>query len=810
MGKANFKIKFSQDSIEIANRWFNPNFSLNKEFQNKKLKENERYFDEVEKFPLNDSQRKAVILDEQRNLVIAGAGTGKTSTLVAKIGYILKNNLALPHEILVLAFNSDAKNEINKRIGKYLTKDEEDPEIEAKTFHGFGLEVIGTVEKKKPITNRWSDKDKKNEYTDFLKNELDHLFKNSPLKSNIIKLLTWELTPYPINKELDFNTMSEYRSFIKEFDLIALNGNQVKSYGELLIANYLFTQGIPFTYEDKYQSATQKWPSFQYYPDFHIKNTNLYIEYFGTDRLGKTLKFIDAEKYNKEIRSKKACHANYGTELIDLYYYNLQEKNLLSKLEEELDKHKVTRSPLSDEEILKAFKEQNYTTRLIELFKRFRTLFKSDNHNFNELKNIATNDNRSQILLTIFHRLFESYEKELQKDKAIDFIDMVNGGIKYISLGKYQSHFKYILVDEYQDLSPQRYRLINELLKKNPKTKLYAVGDDWQCIYGFTGSDIKFTTQFSKYYGSLARFSLSHTYRFNQSLCDLASEVISKNENQIKKNVNATNQSFEKACFIHRYQFNGRNALLDLVKELSKKKKSEQSLLILGRNNSDIPKEKDKSHIKEMWKNDQVTFRTCHSAKGLEADYVILHKLQEQFPSKREEDPIIKLILNENSSSKVEEERRLLYVSITRAKQEIHITTDIKSQSQFINEILESDNHVKIIDYMNKDPKKCGRCNDSELFQYDYYNYQDKRKYTYSCNTCDYESFQCPECKKGQSLITKENDQLFFECEQKCGFKHQVCDSCHTGYLRQLPGKDFISCTGYFDFGCRNTISLKK
>ncbi len=809
MAKKGTAISFSSESIEIANRWFNKDYSLNKDFQNLKLIENKTFFDTIERNPLNESQRKAVILDEKRSLVIAGAGTGKTSTLVAKLGYIINQRLALPNEILTLAFNNEAKEEINRRIRENILK-EEDLEIEAKTFHGFGREVIQAVQKRPPITSRWSEKGMANEYLNFLKTQIDIILNDNTIKEDAIELLTWELTPYPIEKELLFNSMGEYRNFISNFDLIALNGNVVKSYGELLIANYLFIQGIPFTYEDRYKSNTKYRPSFEYYPDFHLDETNIYIEYFGTDRLGKTAPYIDAEKYNREIENKKKCHKNFETTLIDLYYFNLQDKELLLKLEKRLTALGVKPTPRSESEIIEAFKEHNYTTRLLELFKRFRILYKSGHHNFDQLENRSRDNYRTSVLLKIFKKLYTSYENELDSYGAIDFTDMINMSTDYIKSGEYKSNFKYILIDEYQDLSPQRYRLIEALLQKNPHARLYCVGDDWQSIYGFTGSDVKYTKDFNRYYNSLSTIHLNETFRFSQPLCDLAAHIISKNNNQIKKNVVAKRNSDAKACFIHRYEFNSFNTLQELVKDISSKKKdNEKSLLILGRNKKDLPKENQRKAIKNLWGNEKVSFKTCHAAKGLEFDYLILHKLQSQFPAEKEDDPIIKLVLEENSSTKIEEERRLLYVSITRAKEEVHITTDVKATSSFVFDLLEKENNTELIEHINAPPKICGMCESAAIYQLEYYSKNSKRKYIYSCTACDYESFACPKCRRGQALLINEDNTSFYECERECGFKQKVCEICNKGYLRNLKKYNAMACTGYRDYGCRNYKKIK-
>ena len=132
--------------------------NINKNHMAKELVASRSFFDMVEKSPLTQEQAEAVICFDNRVLLVASAGSGKTSTMVAKAGYALKKGYFTPDRILLLAFNNDAAAELRKRIKARL-----EPlglpanKIVAKTFHAFGLDVIGSATGKRPSLAPWLD-----------------------------------------------------------------------------------------------------------------------------------------------------------------------------------------------------------------------------------------------------------------------------------------------------------------------------------------------------------------------------------------------------------------------------------------------------------------------------------------------------------------------------------------------------------------------------------------------------------------------------------------------------------------------------
>ena len=114
--------------------------------------------------------------------------------------------------------------------------------------------------------------------------------------------------------------------------------------------------------------------------------------------------------------------------------------------------------------------------------------------------------------------------------------------VPIIENGTVPKRLKYIIIDEFQDISFGRYKLIKALKEQNPGCKTFCVGDDWKSIYQFSGSDITLFKEFQQYFGFTHRSRIETTYRFNEPLIGLSSEFILKNPYQTTKKLKAFNK----------------------------------------------------------------------------------------------------------------------------------------------------------------------------------------------------------------------------------------------------------------------------
>ena len=302
------------------------------------------------------------------------------------------------------------------------------------------------------------------------------------------------------------------------------------------------------------------------------------------------------------------------------------------------------------------------------------------------------------ILKSIIKPFYDEYEKTLHQNYQIDFTDAIIQATDLCRKGLWR-HYEYILVDEFQDISVDRYKFLQALRGGSAKTKLYCVGDDWQSIFRFAGSDMSLVYEFEKYFGYTEQCKIETTYRFHQPLIDKSSEFIMKNKEQKEKTIKTPDGDTYKT-FLNFVKCDGdeEEGVKKKVEEIVKEIPTQDSILLLGRYNYDAMSVGYKGKI-DMKDNRMMVkinerslpFLSVHSAKGLEADHVILVNCNQGaygFPSLIEDDPILDFVLSKSEGYPFAEERRLFYVAMTRARKRMYVLYDQKRPSPFIGEFL--------------------------------------------------------------------------------------------------------------------------
>ncbi|WP_260261895.1 DNA helicase IV [Vibrio intestinalis] len=281
---------------------------------------------------------------------------------------------------------------------------------------------------------------------------------------------------------------------------------------------------------------------------------------------------------------------------------------------------------------------------------------------------------------------YQAWQQMLKEQGEIDFNIMISRATQYVQKGKFNSPWRYIMIDEYQDISPQRLALVEALCKQNEQQDcvLFAVGDDWQSIYQFAGADVDLTTGFAERFPHSTLHYLDTTYRFNNQLGNVANQFVQQNPRQIEKALNSHKEQKAKAVVL--------TAMANVEKildQLDRKSKKAQSVLLLGRNHYHKPE------LYAEWKKQfnqlDIEFMTCHSSKGKEADFVIVLNVDEgQFPARVKMPHIDTALTRSDDDYPYAEERRLFYVALTRAKKKVWVTYT-GSGSSFIKELLQGD-----------------------------------------------------------------------------------------------------------------------
>lgn len=287
--------------------------------EQEKLVSRKEFFDTIEKYPLTPEQRLGVLRSNDFNIVLAAAGTGKTSVIVSKIFDLIERGLCKPDEILVMAFNRAAAIEVKERFNKGVEKRclslESQPEIS--TFHALGRKILKEAGIRVSISVFAEDSLRLNQWiTKWIQQLIEEDVDNF---HQLLRFIPEPMDPFRCPNQLS------YEKTIRDNEFRTMLGEKVRGYQEMLIANYLFFHGIPYKYEEPYVSKRRIEENIDYRPDFHLTGTDIYIEHFGIDRNGDTRPGVDKDKYNREIDEKRLLHQEHGTTLIETFHYEWKE-----------------------------------------------------------------------------------------------------------------------------------------------------------------------------------------------------------------------------------------------------------------------------------------------------------------------------------------------------------------------------------------------------------------------------------------------------------------------------------------------------
>ncbi|MEN5016055.1 DNA helicase IV [Erwinia sp. Eh17-17] len=499
----------------------------NNEWTSRMLEQHAAFFNQVETSPLNTSQARSVVNGEDAVLVLAGAGSGKTSVLVARAGWLMMRRQASASQILLLAFGRKAAEEMNDRIRQRLHTDE----IQARTFHSLALHIIQQGSNKAPTISK-------------------------------------------------LETDSDARQAL----LIAV--------------------------------------------------------------------------WRQQCNEKKAQANGWRQWLTDELAWELDEGSF--------------------------WQDDRLARRLASRLERWLGLMRMHGGAQAAMIESAPDEVRDLFgkRVKLMAPLMKAWKSALKEEGAVDFAGLIHQAVNILDKGRFISPWKHILVDEFQDISPQRAALLSALRRQNTQTTLFAVGDDWQAIYRFSGAEMSLTTAFHHHFGEGDRCVLDTTYRFNQRIGEIANTFVQSNPHQLKKPLNSLIKGNKKAISLLPEE-----QLEPLMNKLSGYAGSGERILVLARYHHLRPELLDKAATR--WPNLSIDFMTIHASKGQQADYVILLGLaegKEGFPAAARESVMEEALLPAPEDFPDAEERRLAYVAITRAKQQVWLLYDRENPSVFVDE----------------------------------------------------------------------------------------------------------------------------
>ncbi len=783
---------------------------LNESYVDRQIEAFEVFFDSVESNPLTANQRRACVIDEQHNLVLAGAGTGKTSTMIGRAGYLIKAGHAKPEQILMLAFARKAAEEMDERIRSKLGIET----LTVKTFHSLGKHIIAQAEGVAPAIDKMAEDEHLR--AKFVDQQIQRLIQDEQYKSRLIAYFLYYSFPY--RSAFKFKSLGEYNNYIQENDIRTLQGELVKSYEECEIANFLYRQGIAYEYEANYQVNTSG-PDYRVYqPDFYLPDYGIYIEHFAVDEHNQTPPFIDRESYLEGMAWKRTLHQKYKTRLIETYSYQKQQGILSQSLEQQLQIACVVFRPLPNNELLQKLNQLGQVSLLGQLLAQMLGLFKAAGLDIKRLVVLGRqheDHERMQAAAFLFYPVYEAYQQHLRDADTIDFDDMIGRAIEYVEKGRFRSPYSYVLVDEFQDISVNRARLVKGLLAKNPDSGLFCVGDDWQSIYRFTGSDVTITKEFERHYGDTAISVLDLTFRFNNKIGDLASRFVMQNSTQIAKRIQSHAVIKQAAVSLVKTHSDpvGLNASLSAI---NAKASENASVLILARFNFRKP---DLAQFKRRYSKVKLQFMSVHASKGKEADYVVvlgLEKGKHGFPSEKATHPVLELLLPPAEAFAHAEERRLFYVAMTRARHHVYLICDANKASDFVRELVAQRYEIRVDEFTGEGFQDkiadipCNECGAGYMVPRDsqHGGFFDCSQYP----LCTHTESACQRC--GGGLREKGR---FRVCENpRCDYVEPICPQCGGKLsLRTGPYGQFWGCSHFrkgAEFSCNHTekfIDLK-
>ncbi len=778
---------------------------------------------------LNEDQRRAVLVQEDRTCVVAGAGTGKTHTMVAKAHDTVRSGLAQANEIAFVTFTRKAAQEISGRSYDL-------PRMEIGTLHHLARIIITRAEGKAP------------RLSPFAKNESKRLEQFEQWLLEAVQACPTLLADMETRRQAVHQYVAPRGEKSSQIPVLP-DRKLVRSVGEAQIATTFFLAGIHYQYE-AYFSVPKIYRSRKhgrYKPDFYLPDNvrkscadelqpgihdGIWFEHFSHDMYGDLPARWDVEEtknYRISRAWKERLHKKLGTRFTWTEYGDIQRSQSEGQSFPDLVLAKIAalgktdfKSPSqwdvrSIVEQMRADQAENRKYMLVTLeidawIRTRRQQVQSEQALAASFSKRGECWEEEMALYRLAQPILKRYERHLEDTDTIDHEKTILKALRYLQDGTVKSPWKVILVDEYQDVNPAQAAFIHALLapqdSKHPSTRgrLTVVGDDWQAIMGFQGGDVelirKFDDPINTQVTKAERITLTQTYRFGQTIADSTRWFVTKGKrigdrevignpnikphpcwpSSIVMTSSTLTQEGLKRFGKRHVGFTG--AVCVILEQVAAQAQNAQVLVVARRNielnqpsmevSTTIGINRECVEMYAQRYGIEMQWSTVHKAKGTEADYVILLDAGPPQAGLVASNRALEQALSVLSSSRKDEERRIWYVALTRAKRKVYVIalSESQSHSPFADELYQNaGGHYDV----GKD----------ELAEF-------------------LEPFRpsvlCPKCKKrGRSemlLVMKDGRYgQFAGCtsfsmgpEYHCGYIENVCDSCEAGLMERVSG----------------------
>lgn len=666
---------------------------------------------------LTEEQKEVVIDDSRYCLVKSAAGSGKTRVLVAKYLY-LRHIMRVPcKRILYLSYNN--RNVTDTRIKlKKLGVSREEYEKFTSTFHALALKIIDKEEGVWPkLLEQVSKGFDENGDVDHDRAEVFMSLFSEKLRKNV------ESDPEFLKEILKVRAKASGKPYNRDFVSYFVDRNNIpgscRSKSEKEIFDFLATNGYDFAYEEA-DKIHHRRPDFTFYRENGDKVIHEHFAATNKSEFEERVEERTSSRYIKnEYEKLKVYPKTYG-EKNCIFTYG---ENPCKELAKELKEKGIFPNAVEGQKIERA--KNDILEKTVQLFKEVRSQIVETGQDIQTVQSALSIEKGYVGLFfrKVFGPMNELYSSFLKSSEGFtDFADSIVKATEYCKNNTNRKKllafaYDYVLVDEFQDISPARHSLLLSLREINPEMRLLAVGDDWQSIYSFSCSDLRLFNDFRNnwtYRGRVVakEMQLSQTFRFGGEVLSASTAFISADTTLSPHDVRpGKNQvtSFVLQPFEPSDSFKNRRQLQwDYMKTVIKKEVTESprtSFLVLSRysNVADWFKNWIGKELRLSNSDFKIDSITIHKAKGLTADVVFIQECQlKSIPSikKREKlskhDQVLALVRGELSEEqKLMEERRLFYVAITRAKKRVFLLYDNDLESVFVKELKKYSRSIK-------------------------------------------------------------------------------------------------------------------
>ena len=761
----------------------------NAEFVQEKVRALANWFENRLEHPLTAAQRRAVVIDEDTNLVIAGAGAGKTSTLITKLAYLLEVRDEDPSSILVLAFNTSVAAELADRVEAMGL-----PAPEISTFHAKGFDVMGEALRRKPAVSSLATDQKA--LWSLLQDEFEAILTDRKRRRVFTR---WWVRFRVVLEDLEDASTPDDRLRLEEaLGLRTLTGVKVASMSEVKVADWLTLNGVAWEHEKRYPHTPEIVTHREYTPDFFLPAHNAWLEVWACDRTGTDFPAqIDREQYLEGMAWKRKLHEANETRLIEVFQDDIWGEGLDDTLVRQLVGEHGGADELSEgvsPTLLETVRSN--VAPFVMLIGTFLRLFRSGGWTPDEVEAKATNQ-REQAFLQLFWPFLRRYEQALEDEGKIDFDAMLVEAANLASTNKSPSkQYRYILVDEFQDTSRARIKLVQALRRARSGCRVFAVGDDWQAIYRFAGSDISYFNGVEEYLGPTARTVLPDTFRLESDVADLSTRFVLQNTAQFPKRLVPRAKSGERSGVqVVLHPPHDEMSVVQRILDRLSRTNPAARVLVLARYNFRLREVREAPVPAGL----EVVATTVHRAKGLEADAVIVLGVEAGlygFPTEIQDDRVLRLLLEREEHFPNAEERRLFYVALTRTRSKVFLLANWLNASRFINE-LGNETYAPWISFEGKAARGhlCPLCGGHTIMRREgaFGEFWGCAHYPACSGTLP----SCPRCGRGALVRPPKGSSHDTATCDTCGHRTPVCPGCRKGVLieREGPYGRFLGCT---------------